>query len=152
VHEIARPSAATSRFLPALVALAGLLAACATAARPPAQPENTTPPTATVAAERPTVVGHWREFWGTPGETDVDYHDEYQVGYDGGRPFVLPVNQEHADDIQSVTIDGDTLDLVIRTAFEVHYQLRLDPGGATMSGHAITPDKTVPIRWERISD
>jgi hypothetical protein len=139
----------------ALVALVGLAAACGGGnAPPPAAPTNTPPDTTTkpVVAAPATVVGSWREFWGTPGETDVTYHDEYKVDYEGGKPFVVPINQDHADKINSVTINGDDLDLVIETAFEVHYQLHLDPGGATMSGTATTPDKTVPIRWERITD
>lgn len=137
----------------ALVALVVLVAACGGANPPPAQP-STSPPTTTAAAaaEQLTVVGSWREFWGVPGKSDVEYHDEYQVGYDGERPFVLPLNKEHADAINSVTIDGDNVDLVIHTSFDVHYQLHLDRGGASMTGTATTPDKTVPIRWERIRD
>jgi hypothetical protein len=125
-----------------LVVLATVaVVACGAASKP-------APPT----APRPTVVGSWREFWGVPGETDVDYHDEYKVAYEGDKPFVVPLNQEHADAINSVTIDGDDFDLVIHTSFDVHYKLHLDPGGATMTGTATTPDRTVPIRWERIPD
>jgi hypothetical protein len=124
----------------AVVSLLALLAACgaATKAPPPAPP--------------PTVVGSWREFWGIPGETDVEYHDEYKVGYEGDKPFVVPLGQDHPDVINSVTITGDDIDIVIHTSFDVHYKLHLDPGGATMSGTATTPDKTVPIRWERLPE
>ncbi len=136
----------------AVVALVGLAAACGGATPPPVQPSSTPPTTAAVPAQRPTVVGKWLEFWGKPGETDVAYHDQYQVGYDGDKPFVRPLDQAHADVINSVTIDGDNVDLIIRTSFEVHYQLHLDPGGDSMTGTATTPDRTLPIRWERIRD
>jgi hypothetical protein len=102
------------------------------------------------AAAAASPVGSWREFWGVPGETDVTYHDEYRVWMEGGEAHAAPMNQEHPDEIQSVRIDGDNLDIVIHTSFDVHYQLRLEPGGAALTGTATTPDKTVPIRWERI--
>lgn len=110
------------------------------------------PAPAAPSEARPAQLGAWREFWGVEGETDVTYHDEYEVAMSGGQPVVRPRNQEHPDDIRSVRIDGDAFDLVIHTSFDVHYQLRLDPGGDSMSGTATTPDKTVPIRWERIRE
>jgi hypothetical protein len=136
-----------------LIALAAAACGGGSSTPAPATPIANTPSpaTATVAA-RPTVLGKWREYWGTPGETDVTYHDEYEVGDKDGQPYVVPLAQDHPDVINTVTIKGDDLDLVIQTAFEVHYQLHLDAGGATMSGTATTPDKTVPIRWERITD
>jgi hypothetical protein len=133
-----------------VLVLLALVAACGGSTKtssPPAAPSNTAADEA-----HATVVGSWREFWGTPGETDVTYHDEYKVEYQNGQPVVVPLKEDHPDVINAVTIDGDNLDLRIQTAFEVHYQLHLDPGGATMSGTATTPDKVVPIRWERITD
>ena len=130
----------------AVLFLASLGAACAhSSSAPPAGPGP-----APLVAEQQSVVGNWREFWGVEGETDVTYHDEYQVGMNGAQAFVVPMNQEDPDQINTVAIDGDSLDLVIHTSFDVHYLLHLDAGGATMSGTATTPDKTVPIRWERI--
>lgn len=137
-----------------LASLIALVAACGAGKPQPTAPSNGMRPevTAPKPSEPATVVGRWREFWGVEGQTDVVYHDEYEVGYDGDVPFVLPLNQEHPDKISRVTMNDNALDLVIETAFEVHYQLRLDPGGASMSGTATTPDKQVPIRWQRITD
>ena len=96
------------------------------------------------------MAGLWREFWGIPGETDVTYNDEYLIQVDGRRVLVVPQSSDHQDTIVSVSIDGDDLDLVLRTSFEVHYRLRLDPDGNTLRGNAETPSKSFPIRWERI--
>ncbi len=125
-----------------VLALVGLGGGC---------PSHTAPGPSAPAAVQKSVVGNWREFWGVDGDTDVTYHDEYQVGLNGDHGFVLPMNQEHPDQINTVTIDGDSLDLVIHTSFDVHYQLHLDAGGDSLSGTATTPDKVIPIRWERIA-
>ncbi|HVV86214.1 MAG TPA: hypothetical protein VHE35_24330 [Kofleriaceae bacterium] len=106
----------------------------------------------TDAPARKSPLGTWREFWGVPGETDVDYHDEYQVGASGGKVFVVPMGASHSDEVKSVSIDGDDFDLVLHTSFDVHYKLHLDAGGDSMTGTATTPDKTVPIRWERMGN
>jgi hypothetical protein len=115
----------------------------------PQQPISGRPADSTPAAST-SPLGLWREQWGIPGETDVTYHDEYEVGSRDGQLYVLPRNQEEPDEIQSVRIEGDVLDMVIHTSFDIHYVLRMDPGGASMSGTATTPDKVVPIRWDRI--
>lgn len=129
----------------ALCVLAGLAGACGH----PAQSSTLANQTSGPAADA-RLVGTWRETWGTPGATDVAYHDEYQVLLDHGQATVVPVS-DHSDRIDSVTIHGDDLELVIHTSFDVRYQLHLAADGASMSGTATTPDKTVPIRWERIT-
>src|SRR4051794_38199363 len=91
-----------------LFALGFGLTGCASnkpAPAPPPASNVTAPP----AASDTGVIGTWREFWGIPGETDVTYHDEYEVGRDGGRPFVRPLAEDASDEIQTVTIDGDSL-------------------------------------------
>jgi hypothetical protein len=98
------------------------------------------------------VVGNWREHWGIPGQTDVTYHDKYRVSLDGGALSVRPSGEGQQESIEAARLDGDTLHVVIRTAFEVRYELRLEPDGNTLLGTATTPDKVVPIRWERIGD
>ena len=85
-----------------------------------------------------------------PGETDVTYHDEYRVTLDGGQAVVTAISEDHADPITAVAVDGDQLDFVTHTSFDIHYHLKLDTTGAGMDGTATTPDKVVPIHWERI--
>lgn len=150
VHHRVMSRRRSSSFVAVVVAatLAALASGC------PGKPAPQDPISGRPADNTPVVeaspLGLWREQWGIPGETDVDYHDEYEVGMDNGRAYVIPRSQEHPDEIQSVRIEGDTLDLVIHTSFDIHYVLRLDPGGASMSGTATTPDKVVPIRWDRV--
>lgn len=98
------------------------------------------------------VVGNWREHWGIPGQTDVTYHDEYRISSDGGALSVRPSGEGQQENIEAARLERDTLHVVIRTSFEVRYELRLQPDGNTLLGTATTPDKTVPIRWERIGD
>jgi|JI10StandDraft_1071094.scaffolds.fasta_scaffold24069_2 hypothetical protein len=108
-------------------------------------------PKAAVAPHAPpTLAGDWREFWGVPGETDVTYHDEYRVALDGGQAVVTAISEDHADPITAVAVDGNQLDFVTHTSFDIHYHLKLDATGAGMDGTATTPDKVVPIHWERI--
>lgn len=130
-----------------LILVLGLLTGAGASAAGCSHP---TPAAPQVAEDGAHLVGTWREFWGAPGETDVTYHDEYQVTFADGVAGVVSMS-DHPDEIKSVTIDGHSLDLVIHTAFDVHYQLHLEADGNNLTGTATTPDKVVPIRWERVT-
>lgn len=128
-----------------MLALAAGWTGCASTP-PPSPPIGSTAPT------RPSVYGTWIELWNYPGESDLDYQDQYKVDLVDGKPTVEPYMQEHPDEIVSVNVQGDNLDLVIHTSFDVHYQLRLDADGASMTGTATTPERVIPIRWNRVAD
>ena len=97
-----------------------------------------------------TVAGVWSENWGTPGKTDVTYHDRYQVTQtmDGAvKVQILNRNQRIFDE----RFDGTVLTFKQRTdAFIVHYSLTLQQDGMSMVGTAVTPKKGYKIVWERM--
>ena len=96
-----------------------------------------------------TVLGEWKEHWGTPGQTDVTYHDRYRVTQtrDGNvKVQILSRNQRIYDE----KLDGTLLTFTQRTdAFVVKYSLTLQQDGSWMVGTATTPQKVVKVKWER---
>ncbi len=96
-----------------------------------------------------TAAGEWKEYWGTPGETDVTYHDQYRVtvAADGGVKVVI-INRDQK--IFEERLTGSLLTFKQRTdAFVVEYSLALNPDGSWLIGTATTPVKTYGVKWER---
>lgn len=123
--------------------LAGLLllAGCATAPRAPVQ-EQASKPTI-------TVLGEWKEYWGTPGQTDVTYHDLYRVTQTvtgNVKVQILNRNQKTYDE----QLDGTMLTFTQHTdTYVVRYSLTLQRDGRWMVGTATTPKKVVSVKWEK---
>jgi hypothetical protein len=100
------------------------------------------------AERRPMIAGAWKEYWGIPGETDVTYHDEYRIALrKDGVVMVEILNRDHR--IERVAYQNGRLTFVLQTTFAVEYDLALDPDDGWLKGTATTPEKTVPIKWER---
>ncbi len=125
----------------ALLAGLLLLAGCARTARAPVQE----------SAQRPavTVAGEWKEHWGSPGQTDVTYHDLYRVaGANDGSIKVQILGRDQT--IYDEHLEGMVLTFTQHTdTYVVHYALTLQQDGQWMAGTATTPKSVVNIRWER---
>lgn len=96
-----------------------------------------------------TAAGTWSEDFGKPGETDVTYHDQYEVSIDEdgtAQVKILVRNQK----IENVRLAGNRLTFRLMTSFWIEYDLRLEPDGNTMIGTAKTPNKLVNITWHRV--
>jgi hypothetical protein len=101
------------------------------------------------AEKRPTIAGEWKEHWGTPGQTDVTYHDEFRVELrKDGQVSVKILNREQA--IDQVTYKGGRLKFVLHTTFAIEYDLALDAEDGWIKGSATTPEDAYPIKWERM--
>ena len=96
-----------------------------------------------------TVLGEWKEYWGTPGETDVTYHDQYRVTQaSNGDVKVEILNRDQK--IYDEELNGKLLTFTQRTdAYIVKYSLTLQKDGGWMIGTATTPQKSFDVKWER---
>ncbi len=96
-----------------------------------------------------TVLGEWREHWGTPGQTTVTYHDLYRVyqASDGSiKVQIINRNQK----ISSENLNGSLLAFTQQTdAYTVRYLLNLQQDGKWLAGTATTPNGTYNVKWER---
>jgi hypothetical protein len=140
--------------------LALLLAGCST---PQAAPGVVTipsvtalapPPPASSAARKPrpdAIRGVWKEFWGDPETTDVTYHDVYRIDPQADGALRLTVDGAEGT-IKKPLFASDELTFTQVTSFDVHYQLRLKPGGRRLEGTARSPNGVFPIRWEKVAD
>jgi hypothetical protein len=97
-----------------------------------------------------TVIwGEWKEYWGTPGETDVKYNDVYRViPADGGRVKVQILNKQHP--IFDERLEDGVLRFTQKTSFEIQYALKLQPDGKWLAGTVTTPKKSFDVKWERL--
>ncbi|MGA9115712.1 MAG: hypothetical protein WB626_02945 [Bacteroidota bacterium] len=96
-----------------------------------------------------TVAGEWKEHWGTPGQTDVTYNDRYRVTLAGSTVDVRILEKDQR--IFDERLEGNVLMFSQRTdAWVVRYELTLQPDGRWLSGTATTPEKIVPVKWERV--
>ncbi|MBM4311583.1 MAG: hypothetical protein FJ119_11660 [Deltaproteobacteria bacterium] len=96
-----------------------------------------------------SFVGEWSEHWGTPGQTDVTYHDQYKVRQeDNGAVKVTILNRKQL--IKDERVEKDTLTFTQHTdRYVVKYSLTLQPDNKWMIGTATTPKEVVPVKWER---
>lgn len=96
------------------------------------------------------ITGDWKEYWGTPGKTDVTYHDRYRISRTSSSAYEVKIlNRKQR--IYGEHYDGRTLRFSQRTnAFVVKYSLSLRKDGRWLIGTATTPKKTVDIKWQRI--
>jgi len=96
-----------------------------------------------------SVVGEWKEYWGTPGQTDVTYHDQYRVSQaDDTTIKVTILNRNQL--ITEERLEKNTLTFTQRTdAYIVRYSLTLQPDNKWMVGTATTPKQVVDVKWER---
>ena len=92
------------------------------------------------------LAGRWMEFWAPGQATDVSYHDIYLVSADGGLRVRLEKDGGAMSDVMYA--DG-WFTFTQKTSFDVKYRLKLSSDGLKLEGTAATPNKTVPIRWER---
>jgi len=127
-------------FLEAFLAVS--LLACASAEGAPPPPQKSLPFC--------PIIGDWSEQWGTPGETDVTYHDQYRITQtaDGGvNVQILHKNQS----IFNVRFENNLLTFSQKTdAFVVKYALTLHQSYNLLSGTATTPKKAYDIKWTRV--
>jgi hypothetical protein len=96
-----------------------------------------------------SVLGEWQEYWGTPGETDVTYHDQYSVTQaDDTAIKVTILNRKQL--IINERVENNTLTFTQHTDnYVVRYSLTLQPDNKWMVGTATTPYKVVNVKWER---
>lgn len=103
---------------------------------------------AQTANESAAVAGQWKEYWGTPGQTDVDYNDLYRVSIAAdGQAKVELVEKDWK--ITDVELKENGIAFTQHTNFAVRYTLQLQPDHNGMIGTALTPTRIVNIRWER---
>jgi hypothetical protein len=94
--------------------------------------------------------GKWKEYWGTPGQTDVTYHDLYRVDQSDDMKIKVTV-LSRKQWIHDESIDQSTLTFTQHTDYYmVKYSLTMQPGNQWMIGTATTPKKIFPVKWERI--
>jgi hypothetical protein len=95
-------------------------------------------------------VGEWSETWGTPGETDVTYHDTYVISVEAGKLAITSPGRPKYHFLH-IAVDGRRLVVKLennRTVID--YDLRLDADGAKLVGRAKTNrGADVPIVWDR---
>ena len=110
------------------------------------------PSQGTGSASSVSIFGEWKEYWGTPGQTDVTYHDEYRITRTAdGKVLVKPLSGD--EPISEIQFNQGLLSFNQRTyAFVVRYSLKLQPDGQWLIGTATTPVKTYPIKWERTQE
>lgn len=96
-----------------------------------------------------TVVGEWKEHWGTPGQTDVTYHDQYRVTRASDDKVTVEIlNRKQT--IEDEQLKQRTLTFTQHTdTYVVKYSLTLQQDGKWMNGTATTPEKVVNVKWER---
>jgi uncharacterized protein YegP (UPF0339 family) len=98
-----------------------------------------------------TFAGDWSETWGTPGQTDVTYHDHYRISQAGDGTFrvtILNRNQRITDE----RVENNTITFTQKTdAFLVKYSLALQPDGQWLIGTATTPKQVVNVKWQRVN-
>ena len=101
-----------------------LLADCTTAPSTPVQEYVSKPAI--------TVLGEWKEHWGTTGQTDVTYHDMYRVAQTSGgnlKVQILSRNQKIYDE----QLDGTMITFTQNTdRYVVKYALTLQQDGKWM--------------------
>jgi hypothetical protein len=100
----------------------------------------------TAPAGDASIDGRWKEFWAPGQETDVTYHDIYLVSTAGGLSVSL---EKDGGNLSNLSYADGWLSFTQKTAFDVNYRLKLSADGKTLEGTAVTPNKTVPIRWEK---
>lgn len=112
----------------------------------------------TPASERGTfdadrVVGTWVETWGEPGNSDVDYHDVYELRVENHR-LVITCPEKPMYTFERVTFDGKRLfvrlensGVVIKYALDYERAVRRFRGSA-----ATSRGNNVPIVWELLGD
>ena len=123
--------------------MAGLLlfAGCATAPRIPIREEVSKPAI--------TVIGEWKEYWGTTGQTDVTYHDPYRVSRTSGGDVKVQILGRDQK-IFNERLEGTVLTFTQKTdTFIVQYSLTLQQDGGWMIGTATTPEQVVKVKWEK---
>ena len=103
------------------------------------------------AQGQPAVVfwGEWKEYFGTPGQTDVKYNDVYRVTPDDDGRVKVQILKKRQPIFDERLEDG-VLRFTQKTTFEISYVLRLQPDGKWLLGTVTTPDKTFDVRWERV--
>lgn len=86
---------------------------------------------------------------GTPGQTDVTYHDQYKISQDGnGTIKVTILNRDQL--IKDERVEKGTLTFTQRTdAYVVKYALTIQPDNTWLIGKAATPKEVFPVKWER---
>ncbi len=102
-----------------------------------------------VAAGKQTLAGEWKEYWGTPGETDVNYNDRYRISIAADGTVTVAI-LEKDQRIENARIEGNRLTFQQFTSFKLDYDLRLQPDGKWLVGTVTTPEKVVNVKWERI--
>lgn len=137
-----------NKHIKTLIALAA--ASLALAAFTTAQPAATEPAKGQSEVSKP-VITEWKEYWGTPGETNVTYHDQYRITQTSGgtvKVEILNRNQKTSNE----RLEGNVFTFTQHTdAYVVQYSLTLQQDGKWMVGTATTPKKVVNVKWERQS-
>lgn len=97
-----------------------------------------------------SFLGDWREHWGTPGKTDVTYHDQYRISrVDSGTVKVTILNRDQV--IRDERIENNTLKFTQRTdVYTIRYSLKRQPDGKWLVGTVTTPKKVVKVKWKRV--
>jgi len=97
--------------------------------------------------------GKWKEYWNPDGDTDVIYHDQYDVTIYKNK-INITIRDESGnlrdDKISDVKFNNGKLSFSLFTSFNVKYVLKIDDTGKWLQGSAVTPKDTYLIKWERI--
>jgi len=136
---------------PARLLLCGVVAAmafaCSECCVPEASGGTKRGPEASATA---SAVGEWKEHWGTPGQTDVTYHDRYKVTRTTGSKLKVAIVSRKQRIWEERFVDGLLTFTQHTDTYVVKYSLKLRPDGKWLVGTATTPKKVVPVKWERL--
>lgn len=95
------------------------------------------------------ITGVWKEYWGTPGKTDVTYNDRYRITKTGSGAYEVSI-MNRTQRIYGESYNNGVLNFSQQTSFTVKYALVLDSTGQWLVGTATTPKKSYNIRWQRV--
>ena len=148
----------STRLVPASVLLLLALSACGPSSRgaevvggPPTSAPAAPPAAPRPPPSRPALAGSWSETWGVEGESDVGYHDVYEIGGTGSK-LVVSCPARPYYQFRKVELQGARLVVELENdGLVIHYDLTLDPAGEKLVGRATTSAGTdVSIVWDRV--
>lgn len=114
---------------------------------------ETTPPASNEVVEVVTapvsIMGNWSEQWGIPGESDVEYHDQFVIERREGRTDVRILNRDQR--IEAVVLRGLHLSFVLHTdTLAVRYELDFQRRRDAWVGEAENDNGRFAITWSRL--
>jgi hypothetical protein len=100
------------------------------------------------------LEGRWEETWGVGDDTDVTYHDVYEISADpnGEITVVCPDRPEYV--FEPGIFDGKTLEVsFVNGEYVVTYRMHFDESGSMMIGTAETNHGVLArVVWAKLED